>query len=438
VAIIESELVGGECSYYACIPSKGLLRPAQALAEARRVPGAAQAATGSLDVGAVLAMRDELIHGLSDSAQLPWLQRHGVELVRGRARLDGERRVRVDGDVLEARTAVVIATGSAPAVPPIPGLAEAKPWTNREATTSEHVPARLIVLGGGAVGCEMSQAYASLGSKVTLIEAEQRLLIQEEEFAGRQLEDAMAALGVEVRLGAQAEQVERSEGVVRVTLEDGGSVEGEELLVATGRHPRSKDLGLETVGLEPGRTIEVDDAYRVPGRSWLYAIGDVNGISALTHMGKYQAHVASQAILGRLSSSAPAPVASVVFTEPQVASVGKTLAAAVAAGLSNVRAYDVPISSTAGSRYYGRDAPGASRIVVDEDRGVIVGATFLGVDVAEWLQAATIAIVGEVSIEDLWQAVPAFPTRSEVWLRLLEAREAERRDPARAPGATNP
>jgi pyruvate/2-oxoglutarate dehydrogenase complex dihydrolipoamide dehydrogenase (E3) component len=424
VAIVENELVGGECSYYACIPSKTLLRPAQALAEVKRVPGAAQAVTESLDVPAVLARRDELINNLSDAGQMPWLENLGIELIRGEARLDGARRVLINGCPLQARRAIIIATGSVAAIPPIPGLAEAKPWTSRRATTSQKIPARLIVLGGGAVGCEMSQVYASLGSRVTLIEAEACLLCQEEPFAGRELAEAMAQSGIDVRLGARAEQVERSGAVVRAVLSDGSSIEAEELLVATGRRPRTHDLGLETVGLDPRMAIEVNESFRVTGKGRLYAIGDVNGIAALTHMGKYQAYVASEAILGRPANTAPAPVTRVVFTEPQVASVGTTLGAALAAGV-NANAYDAPTSGTAGALFHGRDTPGTSRIVVDEDRGVIVGATFTGTDVSEWLHAASIAIVGQIPVEELWRAVPAFPSRSEVWLRLLESREAE-------------
>ncbi|HEX4363686.1 MAG TPA: NAD(P)/FAD-dependent oxidoreductase [Solirubrobacteraceae bacterium] len=425
VALVERELVGGECSFYACMPSKALLRPAQALAEARRVPGAAQAVTGKLDVAAVLRRRDDVIHELDDAVQLPWIEEHAITLLRGHARLEGERRVCVDGgEPIEARSAVVLAVGSGPALPPIPGLAESEPWTNREATTAQAVPARLIVLGGGAVGVEMAQAYATLGCAVTLVEGEQRLLPREEAFAGEQLRDALVELGVDVHVGVRAERVSRDAGTVSVALDDGTTVPGDEILVAVGRRPRTRDLGLETVGLEPGELVEVDERLQVPGKPWLYAIGDVNGRSLLTHMGKYQAHVLSQILDGgemrATSDIAGAP--RVVFTEPQVAAVGMTLQRAADAGL-DARAYDVPTSATAGASFYGRDTPGSCRIIVDEARSVIVGATFTGTDVADWLQAATIAIVGETPIAQLWHAVPAFPTRSEVWLRLLEERE---------------
>jgi dihydrolipoamide dehydrogenase len=426
VAIVESELVGGECSYYACMPSKALLRPAEALAEARRVPGAAQAVTGGVDVGAVLARRDQIIGGLDDSGQVPWLESRGVTLIRGHGRLAGERRVRVGAAVFQARRAVVVATGSAAAIPPVPGLAAARPWTNREATTASTIPARLLVLGGGVVGVEMAQAYATLGSRVTVLEAERRLLPREEPFAGEQLRQALAGRGVDVRTGVRATAVRRHGAQVTVTLSDGREVRGEEILVATGRRPRTQDLGLETISLRPGQPVEVTDTLAVPGLPWLYAIGDVNGRSLLTHMGKYQAHVLSEILDGHAAAAigddASAP--RVIFTDPQVAAVGLTLQAALDQGI-DARAYDVPSSGTAGGAFYGNGTPGTARIVVDERRGVIVGATFTGTEVADWLQAATIAIVSRTPVELLWQAVPAFPTRSEIWLKLLERREAD-------------
>ena len=426
VAIVESELVGGECSYYACMPSKALLRPAEALAEARRVPGAAQAVTAELDVAAVLARRDQITGGLDDSGQVPWLGSRGVTLLRGHGRLDGERRVRVGAAIFRARRAVVIATGSSADMPPIPGLAEARPWTNREATTASNIPGRLLVLGGGVVGVEMAQAYATLGSRVTVIEAEKSLLPGEEPFAGEELRQALTGRGVDVRTGVRAVAVRRDGPDVMVTLSDGRQIRGEEILVAAGRRPRTQDLGVETVGLRPGQPIEVTDRLAVPGLPWLYAIGDVNGRALLTHMGKYQAHVLSEILDGHAGavSGDDASAPRVVFTDPQVAAAGLTLQAALDQGVY-ARAYDAPSSATAGGAFHGSGTPGTARIVVDEQRGVIVGATFTGSEVAEWLHAATIAIVSKTPVELLWQAVPAFPTRSEIWLKLLERREAD-------------
>ena len=419
VAIVEERLVGGECSFYACMPSKALLRPGELAAEAGRVPGVA---TGRLDVEAVLARRDEVVHDLDDSSQLPWLDEREVTLVRGHGRLDGERRVRVGDEALVARKAVVVATGSSATIPPVPGLAEARPWTNIEATTAKQVPGRLFVLGGGVVGVEMAQAWSSLGSRVTLVHRTGRLIEREEPFASEQVETALREAGVDIRLEIEVSRVSRN-GVVRVELDDGRSVDADEILVSIGRTPRSADIGLDTVGLEPGNHVSVDESLRVPGHeAWLYAVGDVNGRALLTHMGKYQARLAADAILGKevqlRSDGSASP--RVIFTDPQVGAVGLTLAAAEEAGLT-VRAVDVETSGNAGGSFVGRGAPGTARLVVDEQRGVVIGATITGSEVSEALHAATIAVIGKVPLEDLWHAVPSFPTRSELWLRLLEA-----------------
>jgi pyruvate/2-oxoglutarate dehydrogenase complex dihydrolipoamide dehydrogenase (E3) component len=425
VAIVERHLIGGECTFYACMPSKAMLRPAELLAEVRRIPGVAEAATGTLDVGAVLERRDEIIHDLDDSIMEPWLTKRGVTVVRERGRLDGERRVQAGDETLVARRAVVVATGSGTLVPPIDGLREAKPWTNREATTARQVPNRLAILGGGVVGVEMAQAYASFGSEVALVEAADRLIAREEPFASEDVEGSLREQGVDVRTGAKAVAVRAMDGVVEVELESGAVVTGDELLVAIGRRPNTVELGLESVGLEPGESIEVDDSMRAAGSDWLYAIGDVNGRALLTHMGKYHARIAADSILGSGSTCHPMGARGsqsprVIFTDPQVAAVGYTLDAAREAGL-NVREVDVPTQGNAGASFYGRDtSPGTTRLVVDEDRGIVVGATFTGPEVAEFLHAATIAVVGEVPVERLAHAVPAFPTRSEVWLYLME------------------
>jgi pyruvate/2-oxoglutarate dehydrogenase complex dihydrolipoamide dehydrogenase (E3) component len=419
VALVERELIGGECSFYACMPSKGLLRPAQALAEARRVRGAAEAVTGELDVAAVLERRDEMIHKLDDSAQLPWLEDRGIELFRGSGELTGERRMRVGDQVLSARRAVVLAPGTRAAMPPIAGLEQAEPWGNREATTSEAIPESLLVLGGGVVAVELAQAYATLGARVTIIEALERLIAREEPFASELVQEALERDGVEVVLGAKATAVERA-SVVTLELEDGRSFTGEQLLVAVGREPNTDGLGLESVGLDGGGYIEVDDQLRVPGLDWLHVVGDANGRVLLTHMGKYQSRLVADAILGHPSElrSDGAQSPRVIFTEPQVAAVGHTLASARSAGLS-VSAVDESLGANAGETFVGHGAPGSARLVIDLERGVIVGATLVGVEVAESLHAATIAVIGEVPLERLMHAVPAFPTRSEVWLGLL-------------------
>jgi pyruvate/2-oxoglutarate dehydrogenase complex dihydrolipoamide dehydrogenase (E3) component len=423
VAIVEDRKVGGECSFWACMPSKALLRPGELLAEVRRVPGAAGAVTGELDVGAALRRRDEIIHDGDDASQLPWLEERGIALFRGWGRLDGERRVVVGDETLEARRGVILAGGTTPAMPPIDGLVELDPWTNREATTAKEVPDRLVIMGGGVVGVEMSQAYCTLGARVTLIEGERRLLPREEEFACEQVTEALAEQGVDIRTGQQATGARREGDEIAVELKDGSTVRGDQLLVAIGRAPQVEGLGLETIGLEADGYVEVDAHARVPGHDWLYVIGDLNGRAPFTHMAKYQAAIAADHLLGKewaiehLGDGPGSP--RVIFTDPQVTSVGHTEASARAAGIS-VRVVDLPTSGNAGGSFYGRGARGTSRFVIDEDRGIIVGATITGSEVADMLHAATVAIVGEVPVDRLRHAVPSFPTRSEIWLSLLE------------------
>jgi len=417
VALVEEHLVGGECSYYACMPSKALLRPGELLTEIRRVPGLR---VEGLDVAAVLARRDEVIHDLDDSVQLPWLEERGITLVRERGRIDGEKRVRAGDDSLVARQAVVVATGSAAAMPPIPGLKESRPWGNREATTAKEPPESLVILGGGVVGVELAQAWASLGTRVTVVEGLSRLISREEPFACEQVGAALREAGVELRMGTRAVSVSRN-GDVTVELEDGTSASGAELLVAVGRRPATDGLGLDTIGLEPGKAVDVGVNLRSATHDWLYAIGDANGRALLTHMGKYQARIAADVILGKDAAVVSDGLLSprVIFTDPQVAAVGHTLASAQEAGL-RVRALDVETGANAGASFVGRDAAGTSRLVVDEG-GVVVGATLTGVEVAESLHAATIAVACKLRLEQLVHAVPCFPTRSELWLELLEA-----------------
>ncbi len=425
VAIVESHLVGGECSYYACMPSKALLRPGELLAEARRVPGVNAAVTGELDPQAALDRRDEVIHDLDDSSMLPWLDERGIELFRGEGRLDGEHRVAVGEQTLTARRAVVVANGSGPAMPPIDGLDSVRTWNNRDATTSKRVPASMVVLGGGPVGSELAQAWSTLGTEVTLIEGEPRLLPREEPFAGEQVAESLReSYGIDVRTGTLAERVSSGGPGVVVELGDGGRAEGEELLVAVGRVPRTQGIGLETAAVEAGEHgfLETDDRLRVGGREWLYAVGDVNGRALFTHMGKYQAWVAAENVLGReVEATAEATaLPRVTFTDPQVAAVGRTLAQAEAAGI-DARAFDVPTDGTAGASFQGKNTGGTSRLVVDENTRVIVGATFTGFETADFLHAATIAISAEVPLDRLRHAVAAYPTRSEIWLKLIEA-----------------
>jgi pyruvate/2-oxoglutarate dehydrogenase complex dihydrolipoamide dehydrogenase (E3) component len=423
VAIVEDRLVGGECSYWACMPSKALLRPYEALEEARRIPGAADAITGGLNARAVLDRRDEIIHDLDDAAQLPWLEDRGIALIRGVGELIGERRLRVGDDEIEATRAVILATGSLPAMPPIEGLdAIDGAWTNREATTAKAIPERLVIVGGGVVGVEMAQAFQTLGSQVTLIEGERRLLPREEEYACAQVTEALEGYGVDIRTGQKATRVSQDGGGVTAETADGRTATGDTLLVALGRKPQTKGIGLEGLGIDTDGPVEVDEQMRSGAAPWLYAIGDVNGKAMFTHMGKYQARVAADHILGTdtaLSHGADGPLSPrVIFTEPQVAAVGHTTDTVAEAGLA-VDVVETSTSGNAGGSFYGRNAPGTARLLIDRERRVVVGATITGAEVGELLHAATIAIVGEVPLDRLRHAVPCFPTRSEIWLSLL-------------------
>ncbi|MGY1808660.1 dihydrolipoyl dehydrogenase family protein [Blastococcus sp. SYSU D00669] len=427
VALVETELVGGECSYWGCIPSKTLLRPGDVLAAVRRVPGAARAAGGAIDVPAVLARRDLMTSSWDDRGQEAWLAEHGVRLVRGTGRLAGPRRVEVaGGPVLAARRAVVLATGSAAVLPPVPGLADVRPWDNRAATAAKEVPPRLLVLGGGAVGLELAQAFARLGAQVTVVEGGDRLLPREEPFAGEQVRTAFEQEGIAVRLGALLTGVRRegTDGPVHGTLSTGERVVADEVLVAVGRRPRTDDVGLETVGLPPGRPVAVDDRLRALGvdGGWLHAVGDCTGLAPLTHMGKYQARVAADVLTGRdvRDVASRAAVTRVTFTDPQVCAVGPTAAQAREAGL-RVRTIDVPTGEVPGSYVLGEGLVGTTRLVLDETAGVLVGATVTGNGVQELLHSAAVAVAARVPLEDLRHAVPAFPTVAEVWLHALDA-----------------
>ncbi|MFG2611983.1 dihydrolipoyl dehydrogenase family protein [Streptomyces anulatus] len=439
-AVVESELVGGECSYWACMPSKALLRPVVARADARRVPGLSAAVQGPLDVEAVLAHRDEETSHWKDDGQVAWLESVGADVHRGTGRLTGPRTVTVtapDGTEhrLTARHAVAVCTGSRAVVPSLPGVEEARPWTSREATSAKEAPGRLVIVGGGVVGVEMATVWQALGSEVTLLIRGSGLLPKMEPFAGELVADALTEAGARIRTGVSVTALRRPapDGPVTVDLDDGDRIEADEILFATGRAPRTDDLGLETIGLEPGSWLTVDDSCRVEGTDWLYAVGDVNHRALLTHQGKYQARIAGAAIAARTgktpletvpwgahaATADHGAVPQVVFTDPEAASVGLTLAEAERAG-HRVRAVDHDLAAVAGSGLYADGYRGRARMIVDLDREILLGVTFVGPGIGELLHSATIAVAGEVPIARLWHAVPAYPTISEVWLRLLE------------------
>ena len=451
--LVEAALVGGECSYWACMPSKALLRPGTALHGAQTVPGAGEAVTRTLDAAAVLRRRDYFTSNWQDDGQVKWLEDTGIELIRGRGRITGPRAVEVTGldgksYFLWARHAVVLSTGSAPTAPPIEGLAELDYWTTREATSAQTIPSSLAVLGGGVAGTELAQAFARLGSAVTLV-ARGDLLSMYPQDAAKLVLAGLRADGVDVRLNTGTERVSKNDdGSVTVDLADGLSVRAEKLLVATGRHAALDGLGLESVGLgsaegkvPPLRTdttglvegIDAGDGNKDGNGRWLYAVGDAAGKVMLTHQGKYSARATGDAIAARAKGElkgAPAPwsrfaqtsnehaVPNVVFTDPELASVGRSVEQAEKDGY-NVSSVELPIN-VSGSSLHSEHYEGWAQLVVDEDRKVLLGATFAGPDVAELLHAATIAVVGEVPLDRLWHAVPSYPTISEVWLRLLE------------------
>lgn len=450
VVLIEDQLVGGECSYWACMPSKALLRPGAALAAARAVGGAAEAVDGGPNVSATLARRDEFASHWDDSDQLEWLESADIAFLRARGRLSAVRTVEVtppEGDpfTVTARHAVVVTTGSEAVIPPIPGLAEAEPWTSREATSAWEIPAHLAVIGGGVVATEMATAFRDLGAQVTLLVRGDQLLESNEPFVGEAVEASLTAMGVDVRRRTEASKATRDDDGVHLTLTDGSTIVVDEVLVATGRRPATGDLGLDTIGLEAGAALTVSDLLEVAGVSggWLFAAGDVTDRSATTHQGKYEARVAGDVIAARFGTTTDpdAPKAAdeshakawsrfrasadheattqVVFTRPEVAAVGLTEQAAQDAGYQ-IRAINFDLGSVAGAALLADGYEGTAQLVLDTDRNVILGATFVGPDVAELLHAATIAVVGQVPLDRLWHAVPAYPTVSEVWLRLLE------------------
>ncbi|MFI5714240.1 dihydrolipoyl dehydrogenase family protein [Nocardia sp. NPDC051750] len=444
-AIVERERVGGECSYWACIPSKALLRPGHVLGATRGLPGVEGRGP---DVAAVLRRRDEFVHAHDgdhdDSSQVEWAAQQGIEVIRGAGRLAGERTIRIGDHELRARRAVVLATGSRAAVPDIPGLRDALPWTSRDVTNLHEIPKRVLVIGGGVVACEAATWLSTLGAEVTVLVRGDRLLAGVEAFAGEMVAAALAARGVTIRFGTSPRRVQRpaaadhGEGRIHggpVTVHAAGpsgesTLLADEIVVAAGRTPNTDNLGLETVGLDAGY-LEVDDQLTVTGvdGEWLYAVGDINHRAALTHMGKYQARVCGDVIAARAEGrSLTAPrhraaadhyaVPQVVFTDPEVAAVGLTAEAARAAG-HDIRTVGLDIE-VAGSALTRDDFRGHAALVIDNSTDTVLGATFVGPDIGEQLHAATIAVAGRVPLDALWHAVPAFPAVSEFWLRLLE------------------
>ena len=411
VALVERELVGGECSYWACIPSKTLLRPGEAAHSAREAAASAQ-----VDVKAALAWRDFMVSDYSDAGQERWLAGEGIELLRGTGRLAGPGVVEVDG-VRHTADNVVLANGADPIVPPVPGLRELDGiWTNREVTGMKAVPRRLLVLGGGPVGVEMAQAVRRLGGEVVLVEGAEHLLSREPAPLGEAVGEVLRRDGVELALGVQATAARREREDYVLEFDDRPELRGDRLLVATGRRPRVDGLGLETVGVEAeGRGIPVDSRLRAGERLW--AIGDVAGIWPLTHVGKYQGEVVAANILGEAREANYEAVPRVTYTDPQAAAVG-----AVEARYSAT----TPVSEVAKTATYTRayaDSNGFLTLLSDGER--LTGAYALGPEAGEWLQQATLAIRAGVPLDVLRDTIQPFPTFSEIYVAALKALRPE-------------
>jgi pyruvate/2-oxoglutarate dehydrogenase complex dihydrolipoamide dehydrogenase (E3) component len=404
ITVVERELAGGECSYYACIPTKTLLRPTEVLAAARLAPGAAEAIAGEIDVERVHWWRDQVTDGRDDSWHAGWIENHGAELVRGDARVARPGVVAVGGREIEYDE-LVVATGSEPALPPLEGLEAVEHWTNRDAVWASDVPASLIVLGGGAVGVELAQFFRRLGSEVTLIEHNEHLLARVDADAGALLAERFDQDGVRVRVGTRAASVERTDNGIRVALEGGDAVGAERLLVATGRRPNVSGVGLEELGVEVTRRgVTVDDRLRAADGVW--AIGDAAGVGLLTHLGKYQARVAAANIAGRDVRADYRAIPAAVFTDPQVASVGRM----DGEGVLTAR-YEIVGGRL--STYERPRRPGFVKVAADRAQRVLVGAVAVGPEAGEWLGQLTLAVRAQVPIDVLLDTIQPYPTFSE-------------------------
>lgn len=415
LAMVEEELVGGECPYWACMPAKALLRPAEAVAAAARAPGVEARIRGFAPVS---AFRDEVTSRRRDAEKAARYAGYGVDVIRGRARLAGPGRVALSGGELLSTERVVVATGSAPVVPPIDGLADVPYWTNREATAMAAVPESAVVLGGGPVGVELGQMLARYGSRVTLIESADRLLSQEEPEVGALLAERLRAEGLDLRPGVEARAVHGDGAAVRVRLGDGGEVGAARVVVATGRRPRVDELGLETVGIDPGEDgIRVDARCRAGPGVW--AVGDVTGVAPFTHVAAYQARVAAADILGRPAAADYRAVPRVVFSDPEVACVGLTRAQADAAGWQTVAA-SVDLGEMERATTYGRGVGGRFGVLADAPSRTLVGAWAVAPLASEWIHAAVLAVKAEIPLDVLRDTIVQFPTFSEALVSAVD------------------
>ena len=422
VGLAERELVGGECSFWACIPSKTLLRPGEALEGARHAPGAREAIEGMLDAAAAFEWRDFQVSDHDDeksASAAPWVREKGIALHRGDAQITAPGRIRI-GDVEVESEKIVIATGSAPIIPPVEGLEEVGYWTNREATALEEVPESIVVLGGGPVGVELAQALRRFGAEVAIVEGN-RLLAREGRDAGEAIAKQLEAEGIEIHLGVHAKSVSAAEGGITLRLEDGAMIAAERILVATGRRPRIADLGLEAIGVETKDAhVPVDEQLRTSAEN-VWAIGDVTGVALFTHVGKYQARVAAAAMLGQDSRADYRALPRVTFCDPQVAGAGLTEDQAEEKGI-DIATGRAEIGSVARTSTYTRDYDqlhGFLTLIADRARKILVGAYAVGPEAGEWLQQATLAIRAEVPVAILRDTIQPFPTFSEIFVNAL-------------------
>jgi len=416
VAVIERELIGGECAYWACIPSKTLLRPPEARSEATRAAGLG---TPALDWAGLRGYRDYMVRHLDDTAQVSGYAKAGAAVVKGTAKLAGRGRVQAGGQLLEADH-VVIATGSQPVRPPIEGLDQVTVWTNREATTVRDIPSRVLLIGGSAVGAELGTFYARMGAAVTIIQRAGRLIDREDPRVGALAEQALAADGVTVRTGRTAARAERTAGGTVVTLDDGTQVETDVVILSTGRRPATGGLGPDTAGIQPDERGAIGVDERCAAGEGLWALGDVTGVALFTHVAMYQGRVVADNILGRQRTASYHGIPRVVFGDPEIAAVGLTTAQARAAGI-NVAAAEISLADAIARPWtYERDPRGTLGLIADRDRRVLAGAWAVAPLASEWIHQAALAIRAGIPVDVLLDQVAQFPTYSEAYLAALE------------------
>ena len=418
VALVERELVGGECAYWACIPSKTLLRPPETRAQARRAAGVQEPQQRWAEVA---KYRDYMIRDLDDGAQVDRYEQQGVTVIKAAGRICGAGRVEVDGRVLETER-IVIATGSDAMIPPIDGLEEVGYWTNREATTVQQIPDSVLILGGGPVGVELAQFFARFGAHVTIVQSADRLVDREDPCVGQLIADYLREEGIDIRLGAKAVAAQRRDGRRVLVLEDGDEVGAQELLIATGRRPRINGIGLESLGIQPDpKGIAIDERCRAGDGVW--AIGDVTGVMAFTHVGMYQGRIACADIVGHPAKADYTAIPRVVFSDPEIAAVGLTEQQARDRGIDIATSHISLAASIARPWTYEQDPRGDLGLLADRTQRVLIGAWAVAPLAGEWIHQAALAIKTQTSIDVLRDTVAQFPTFSEAYLKGVEALE---------------